>query len=107
MAVIVLKNKQVAELCNDALKTTLGENATILSEDLTEVVDVGVSLANANAYKNFIENLMVATSKYIFRYRAYESKAPNVLPNTGSAMAFIPIVIVILVIVGAILYKIK
>ena len=82
MAVIVLKNKQVAELCNDALKNTLGENATILSEDLTEVVDVGVSLANANAYKNFIENLMVATSKYIFRYRAYESKAPNVLRDS-------------------------
>ena len=36
-----------------------------------------------------------------------KSKAPNVLPNTGSAMAFIPIVIVILAIVGAILYKIK
>ena len=40
------------------------------------------AIANANAYKNFVENLMVATSKYIFRFRAYESKAPNVLRDS-------------------------
>ena len=82
MAVVILKNEQVAQLCNDSLKNTLGENAVILTEDLSNVVDVGTSLANANAYKNFLENLMVATSKYIFRYRKYESKAPNVLRDS-------------------------
>lgn len=79
MALITLKPTQVAELTNDALKNTLGQETTLLTEDLEGVVDIGTSLANANAYKNFIENLMVATAKYIFRYRAYSAKAPNVL----------------------------
>ncbi len=79
MALITLQPKQVAELTNDALKNTLGEETTLLTEDLEGVIDVGTKLENANAYKNFIENLMVATAKYIFRYRAYKAKAPNVL----------------------------
>ena len=79
MALITLQPKQVAELTNDALKNTLGEETTLLTENLEGVVDIGTSLANANAYKNFIENLMVATAKYIFRYREYKAKAPNVL----------------------------
>ena len=79
MALVILKNEQVASLCNDSLKNTLGENATILNEDLSNVGDIGVDLANANAYGNFLENLMVATAKYIFRFRPYSSKAPNVL----------------------------
>ena len=69
MALITLKPAQVATLMNDAVKNTLGENAIILSEDLSEVVDVGTALANANAYKNFLENLMIATAKYIFSFR--------------------------------------
>ena len=79
MALITLQPKQVADLTNDALKNTLGEETTLLTEDLQGVVDIGTSLANANAYQNFIENLMVATAKYIFRFRAYKAKAPNVL----------------------------
>ena len=79
MALITLKPAQVATLMNDAVKNTLGDNATILSEDLSEVVDVGTALANANAYKNFLENLMVATAKYIFSFRPYTAKAPNIL----------------------------
>ena len=79
MALITLQPKQVADLTNDALKNTLGEETTLLTEDLQGVVDIGTSLANANAYKNFIENLMVATAKYIFRFREYKAKAPNVL----------------------------
>ena len=79
MALITLQPKQVADLTNDALKLTLGEETTLVTEDLQGVVDVGVNLANANAYKNFLENLMVATAKYIFRFRKYTAKAPNVL----------------------------
>ena len=79
MALITLQPKQVADLTNDALKNTLGEETTLLTENLEGVVDIGTSLANANAYKNFIENLMVATAKYIFRFREYKAKAPNVL----------------------------
>lgn len=79
MALVTLKPAQVATLMNDAVKNTLGDNATILTEDLSNVVDTGTALANANAYKNFLENLMVATAKYIFSFRPYTAKAPNVL----------------------------
>ena len=82
MALVILKNKDVSTLCNDSLKMTLGETSPLVTEDLEGVVDVGTALANANAYQNFIENLMVATAKYIFRFRAYESKAPNVLRDS-------------------------
>lgn len=82
MALVILKNKDVSTLVNDSLKNTLGENSPLVTEDLQGVVGVGTSLANANAYSNFIENLMVATAKYIFRFRAYESKAPNVLRDS-------------------------
>lgn len=82
MALVILKNKDVSTLVNDSLKNTLGENSPLVTEDLQGVVDVGTSLANANAYSNFIENLMVATAKYIFRFRAYESKAPNILRDS-------------------------
>ena len=82
MSLVILKNAQVAELTNEALKNTLGENATIITEDLEGVVDNGTKLENANAYQNFLENLMLATAKYIFRFRAYESKAPNVLRDS-------------------------
>ena len=82
MAVVMLKNEQVATLCNESIKNTLGENATILSEDLSNFDIFGTSLANANVYTNFLENLMIATAKYIFRFRAYDSKAPRVLRDT-------------------------
>ena len=82
MALVILKNKDVSSLVNDSLKNTLGENSPIVTEDLEGVVDVGTALANANAYQNFLENLMVATAKYIFRFRPYESKAPSVLRDS-------------------------
>ena len=79
MSLVVLQPKQVAELTNDALKNTLGQETTLLKENLEGVTDIGTNLENANAYRNFLENLMVATAKYIFRYREYKAKAPNVL----------------------------
>lgn len=82
MALTILENKDVSTLVNDALGNLLGDNAVLLSEDLTNTVDVGVALANANVYENFLEGLAVATSKYIFRFRKYTAKAPNVLRDS-------------------------
>lgn len=77
MAVVTLSKKQVAELVNGATKEILGES-TVVTEDLTGVVDMGVALANANAYKNFVENLLVQIAKVRFVDRKYSGKAPNV-----------------------------
>ena len=77
MSVVKLTTKQVADLVNAATKQTLGEEA-IQTEDLTNVVDMGTAIANANAYENFIYNMLVATAKIIFVERKYSGKAPNV-----------------------------
>ena len=77
MAVVTLNKKQVAELVNGATKEILGES-TVVTEDLAGVVDMGIALANANAYKNFVENLLVKIAKTYFVDRKYKGKAPNV-----------------------------
>ena len=77
MAVVKLTTTQVKDLVNDATKQTLGEEA-IQIEDLSNVVDMGTAIANANLYENFIYNLLVATAKIIFVERKYSGKAPNV-----------------------------
>lgn len=79
MASVKLTKKQVASVVNDAVKNTLGDTASLLTEDLQGVIDMGVALSNANAYENFINNLLVATAKIIFVARPYSSKAPNVM----------------------------
>lgn len=78
MASVKLTKTQVADVINTSVKNTLGDSVTLLTEDLTGVVDMGVALANANAYENFVNNLLVATAKVIFVERVYTSKAPNV-----------------------------
>lgn len=82
MALTILQNTDVHTLMNDSLKNALGDNAVLVSEDLTNVVDVGVALANANAYEHWLEGMAVATAKYIFSFRKYNQKAPNILRST-------------------------
>lgn len=77
MAVVKLTTTQVKDLVNEATKQTLGETA-IQTEDLSNVVDMGTAIANANAYTNFIYNILVATAKIIFVERKYTGIAPNV-----------------------------
>lgn len=77
MALVKLSTKMVADLVNEATKQTLGEEA-ITTEDLTNVVDMGVAIQNANAYQNFVENLLVAVAKIYFVGRKYTSQAPDV-----------------------------
>lgn len=78
---VKLEQKQVKDLVNGALKQTLGEEE-LSNLDLTNVVDIGVALENANAYRNFLYNLGLSISKTIFVTRKYSSKAPNVLRDS-------------------------
>ena len=58
MAVVKLNTTQVKDLVNEATKQTLGEGA-IQTEDLSNVIDMGTAIANANLYENFIYNSCV------------------------------------------------
>ena len=70
--------KQIYTLVNDATKSVLGETA-VLTEDLSNLVDVGTALFNANAVDNYVRTLVDRIGKIIFVDRKYSGRAPSVL----------------------------
>ena len=71
--------KQIYQLVNDATREVLGQEATLLEEDLSNVVDVGTAVANANAYDNYVKALVNRIGRTIFVTRKYKGTIPNVI----------------------------
>lgn len=69
---------QAYQLSNDITKETLGESV-ILAEDLSNIVDVGNALFNAQLVENYVRKLVDRIGKVIFVNRAYSGMMPNVL----------------------------
>lgn len=69
--------KQVAELVNNITQEISGEIA-LLNEDLTNVVDVGKSLQDAEGVENFMRKLPDHIGRIVFVNRAYNGWSPNV-----------------------------
>ena len=76
-----MKIKQVYEIVNDAQKEVLGEES-VLQEDLSDVVSIGESIANANLYDKYVGALLNRIAKNIFSIRAYSGRAPKVLMDS-------------------------
>ena len=76
-----MKIKQVYEIVNDAQRQVLGEES-LIQEDLSDVVSVGESIANANLYDKFVGALINRIAKNIFSIRAYSGRAPQVLMDS-------------------------
>ena len=76
-----MKIKQVYEIVNDAQKQVLGEES-LIQEDLSDVVSVGESIANANLYDKYVGALINRIAKNIFSIRAYSGRAPKVLMDS-------------------------
>ena len=76
-----MKIEQVAQFVNDAQKEVLGESA-ITTEDLSNIVNVGESIANMNLYDKFVGALVNRIAKSIFSIRAYSGRAPQVLMDS-------------------------
>lgn len=70
--------KQVYQLVNDSTKEILGESA-VLAEDLSNVVDIGTEIFNANAVDNYVRSLVNHIGKVIFVNRVYSGSVPSVL----------------------------
>lgn len=70
--------EQIYELMNSVTGEILGESA-VLSEDLTNVVDVGTSIINANAIDNYVRSLVNHIGRVIFVNRPYSGNVPSVL----------------------------
>lgn len=76
-----MKIEQVAQFVNDAQKEVLGESA-ITTEDLSNIVNVGETIANMNLYDKFVGALVNRIAKSIFSIRAYSGRAPQVLMDS-------------------------
>lgn len=70
--------KQIYELVNSVTQEVLGKS-DIIAEDLSNVVDVGTEIFNANAVDNYVKSLVNHIGKVIFVNRPYAGKVPSVL----------------------------
>lgn len=70
--------KQVYTITNTITQEVLGESA-VVSEDLSNLVDIGNAIFNANAFDAYVKSLVNHIGKVIFVDRPYRGSAPSVL----------------------------
>lgn len=70
--------QQIYQLVNNATESILGETA-VLSEDLSNIVDIGTSVFNSNAVDNYVHSLLDHIGRMVFVNRPYSGGAPSVL----------------------------
>ena len=70
--------KQIYEFVNGATQEALGET-TIVNEDLSNIVDIGTAIFNANAMDRYVGALVNRIGKTIFVNRVYQGEAPSVM----------------------------
>lgn len=74
--------KQIYQLVNDATAEILGEESALLSEDLSNLVDIGTEVFNQNAVDRYVRALVNHIGKVIFVNRKYSGSAPSVLMDS-------------------------
>ena len=70
--------KQIFELMNSVTSEVLGKT-DLVTEDLSNVVDVGTEIINANAVDNYVRSLVDHIGKVVFVNRPYSGSVPSVL----------------------------
>ena len=73
--------KQIYQLVNDAAKAVSGE-ITLPQEDLSNLVDVGKSIANALGYDSFYKALVNRIGKMYFVDRPYTGQLPKLFMDS-------------------------
>lgn len=69
---------QVATFTNTVVQEVLGETA-VVQEDLTNIVDIGNEIFNADAFDAYVKTLINHIGKVVFVNRPYSGSAPSVL----------------------------
>ena len=72
--------KQIYNLVNTITNEVLG--SSIVKEDLSNVVDVGNSIFNANKVDNYVKSLVNHIGRVIFVDRVYNGSVPSVLMDS-------------------------
>lgn len=70
--------KQIYDIVNNATKEAIGDSV-LLSEDLSNIVDVGEAILNARSLDKYVNALVDHIGKVIFVNRKYNGDAPKVL----------------------------
>lgn len=70
--------KQVASILNEVIKETLGQE-NLVKEDLTNVVDVGQQVSDADKLDKYVKTLINHIGKVIFSDRTYTESSPNIM----------------------------
>ena len=69
---------QIYDIVNTITKEVLGETA-VVNEDLSNIVDVGTQVFDANATDGYVRKLLNQVGKIVFVNRAYSGVVPSVL----------------------------
>ena len=72
--------KQIFTLVNEITNELLG--SAIIKEDLSNVVDVGNAVFNANKVDNYVKSLVNRIGRVVFVDRAYSGSVPSVLMDS-------------------------
>ena len=81
---------QVHDFVNAALTESIGTES-VLNEDLSNVVDMGTAVFNANAFDAFVKSLVNHIGRVVFVNRPYRGSAPSVLMCAARrAFRFLP-----------------
>lgn len=73
-----MKVTQVYEIINGITKEIVGED-TVVSEDLSNIVDVGTAIFGASSVDNYVRKLVDHIGKVIFVNRPYSGSVPSVM----------------------------
>lgn len=70
--------QQIYEIVNTVSQEVLG-NTEVVAEDLSNIVDLGTAIINADAVDNYVKKLVDRIGKVIFVNRPYSGNTPSVL----------------------------
>ena len=73
-----MEMNQVATFTNTVVQEVLGSTA-VVQEDLTNIVDIGNEIFNADAFDAYVKSLINHIGKVVFVNRPYSGSAPSVL----------------------------
>ena len=76
-----MKITQLHTLVNTVTQEILGE-AGVLSEDLSNVVDIGKNIIDSDNIDNYVKKLVNHIGKVVFKNRSYSGGAPSVLMDS-------------------------
>lgn len=74
--------QQIYSLVNDITSEVVGTSATLLQEDLSNVVDVGKELFSATDVDNYVKTLVNRIGKTVFVNRKYSGRVPSVVMDS-------------------------